>query len=85
MSLMWMSIKQSPRQRRKGGHLGRRHGVRQIAFWLPAIASVAGFLASTAPASGPVDEEAVPIFGIKISPPDTATGGCSPWPTKKAT
>src|ERR1700691_2603070 len=42
--------------------------MRRISFWLVAIASVAGVLASTAPLSGRADEEAVPIFGIKIPP-----------------
>jgi Cytochrome P460 len=42
--------------------------MRRISFWLLAIASVSGVLASTAPASGRADEEAVPIFGIKIPP-----------------
>jgi hypothetical protein len=41
--------------------------MRQIALWLLAIA-VAGVLASTVPASGRVDEDAAPIFGIKIPP-----------------
>ena len=40
--------------------------MRQIAFWLLAIASVAGPLASLVTASGRADEEAVPIFGIRI-------------------
>jgi Cytochrome P460 len=40
--------------------------MRQIAFWLLAIASVAGVLASLVFASGRADEEAVPIFGIRI-------------------
>jgi hypothetical protein len=42
--------------------------MRQIALWLLAIASVAGVLASTGPASGRADEDAAPIFGIKIPP-----------------
>ena len=42
--------------------------MRKVAFWVFAIAAVAGVLASTVPASGPADEEAVPIFGIKIPP-----------------
>jgi hypothetical protein len=40
--------------------------MRQIAFWLLAIASVAGVVASTVSASGRADEDAVPIFGIRI-------------------
>jgi hypothetical protein len=42
--------------------------MRPISFWLLAIASLAGVLAVTAPASGRADEDAVPIFGIKIFP-----------------
>jgi len=40
--------------------------MRQIAFWLLGIASVAGVLASTVSASGRADEDAVPIFRIRI-------------------
>jgi hypothetical protein len=40
--------------------------MRPIAFWLLAIASVAGVVASTVSASGRADEDAVPIFGIRI-------------------
>src|ERR1700728_1732732 len=40
--------------------------MRQITFWLLAIASAASVLASTAPASGRADQDAVPIFGITI-------------------
>jgi len=42
--------------------------MRQITFWLAGIALVTGVLASAAPASGPTDEKAAPIFGIKIPP-----------------
>jgi hypothetical protein len=37
-----------------------------IAFCLLAVAAVAGVVASSAPASGTADEQAEPIFGIKI-------------------
>jgi hypothetical protein len=37
-----------------------------IAFLLVAVAAVAGVVASSAPASGNADQEAEPIFGIKI-------------------
>ena len=39
-----------------------------IVFLLLAAATVAGVVAFTAPASGDADEEAAPIFGIKIFP-----------------
>jgi hypothetical protein len=42
--------------------------MKRIAFLLVAVATVAGIAASTAPASGHADEEAAPIFGIKIPP-----------------
>jgi hypothetical protein len=42
--------------------------MRQMALLLVAFAMVAGIVASTAPASGRADEEAAPIFGIKIPP-----------------
>jgi cytochrome P460 len=38
----------------------------RIAFLVVAIAAVAGIVASLAPAPGRADDEAVPIFGIKI-------------------
>src|SRR5215471_6549884 len=47
---------------------GRRHPMKQIAFLLVAVATVAGVVASMAPASGHADEEAAPIFGVKIPP-----------------
>jgi len=47
--------------------------MKRIAFLLVAVATVAGIVAFTPPASGHADEEAVPIYGITI-PPDTATG-----------
>ena len=40
--------------------------MKRIAFLLVAIAAVAGFVAFTVPASGHADEEAAPIFGIKV-------------------
>jgi len=42
--------------------------MKRIAFLLVAVATVAGVVASTAPASGGNDGEASPIFGIKIYP-----------------
>ena len=39
-----------------------------IAFLLIAVAAVAGVVSSSAPGSGNADEEAAPIFGIKIPP-----------------
>jgi hypothetical protein len=40
--------------------------MRRIAFLLVAVAVVAGVVATSVPASGHADEEAAPIFGIKI-------------------
>jgi hypothetical protein len=40
----------------------------RLAFLIVAVATVAGVVASMAPASGRADDEAVPIFGIKIPP-----------------
>jgi Cytochrome P460 len=42
--------------------------MKRIAFLLVAVAAVAGIVASSAPASGNADEEAAPIFGIKLPP-----------------
>jgi hypothetical protein len=42
--------------------------MKRIAFLLVAVATVAGVVAFTAPASGHDDGEAAPIFGIKIPP-----------------
>jgi hypothetical protein len=42
--------------------------MKRIAFLLVAIAMVAGVIASSVPAAGHADEEAAPIFGIKIPP-----------------
>ena len=47
-------------------HSRRRYHVKPIAFLVVAVATVAGVIASMAPASGRADDEAVPIFGIKI-------------------
>src|SRR5262245_34676272 len=42
--------------------------MRRIAFALVAVAALAGAVASVAPGSGQADEEAAPIFGVKIPP-----------------
>jgi hypothetical protein len=42
--------------------------MKRIAPLLFAVAAVAGLIAFTAHASGRADEEAVPLFGIKIPP-----------------
>src|ERR1035438_7974910 len=42
--------------------------MKRIAFLLVAVAAVAGVVAFTAPASGRADEEAAPVFGVKIPP-----------------
>ena len=42
--------------------------MKRIAFLLVAVAAVAGMAASLAPASRSTDEEAAPIFGVKIPP-----------------
>ena len=42
--------------------------MKRIAFLLVAVAMVAGVAAFTAPATGHSDEQAAPIFGIKIYP-----------------
>ena len=42
--------------------------MKRIAFLLIAVATVAGVVAFTAPASGHADQEAAPIFGVKIPP-----------------
>src|SRR6516165_5034863 len=42
--------------------------MRRIAFALVAVAALAGAVASMAPAPGQADEEAAPIFGLKIPP-----------------
>ena len=39
-----------------------------IAFWLVAIAALAGFVAKSASTSGHADGQAAPIFGITIPP-----------------
>jgi len=40
--------------------------MKRIAFLLVAVATLAGVVAFTAPASGHADEEASPIYGVKI-------------------
>jgi len=42
--------------------------MRRIVFALVAVAPLAGVVASMAPASGQTDQEAAPIFGVKIPP-----------------
>ncbi len=42
--------------------------MKSIAFLLVAVAAAAGVVAYSAPASGSADEEAAPIFGIKLPP-----------------
>ena len=42
--------------------------MRRIVFVLVAVVALAGVVAYMAPASGQADEEAAPIFGIKIPP-----------------
>jgi Cytochrome P460 len=42
--------------------------MKRIAFLLVAVATVAGIVGTTAPASGHAGEEAAPIFGVKILP-----------------
>jgi hypothetical protein len=42
--------------------------MKRIAFSLVALAMLGGIAASTAPASGRVDDDAAPIYGIKIPP-----------------
>jgi hypothetical protein len=42
--------------------------MKRIAFLLAAVATLAGIVVSTAPASGPPDEQTAPIFGIKMPP-----------------
>src|SRR5437879_8133408 len=46
----------------------RRYRMTRIAFLLVVVATVAGIVTTMAPASGRADDEAVPIFGIKIPP-----------------
>jgi cytochrome P460 len=46
----------------------RRNAMKWITFLTLAVASVAGIAAYSAPASGNADDEAAPIFGIKIPP-----------------
>jgi hypothetical protein len=42
--------------------------MKRIAFLMVVVATVAGVVASMAPASGHADGEAAPIFGVKIPP-----------------
>jgi hypothetical protein len=42
--------------------------MKRIAFLLAAVATVAGVVAFTAPASVHADEEAAPLFGVKLPP-----------------
>ena len=42
--------------------------MKRIAFLLAEVATLAGIVVSTAPASGPSDEQTAPIFGIKMPP-----------------
>jgi Cytochrome P460 len=46
----------------------RSHFRKRIAFFLVAVAALAGVVAYMAPASGQADGEAAPIFGVKIPP-----------------
>ena len=47
-------------------HDRRSYRMRLIVFLVVTVATVAGVVVFTAPASGDADEEAAPIFGIKI-------------------
>jgi hypothetical protein len=40
--------------------------MKRIAFWLVAVAGVAGVVANFAPASGHADGQAAPIYGVTI-------------------
>jgi len=42
--------------------------MKRIAFLLAAVATVAGVVAFTASTPGPADQQAAPVFGIKIFP-----------------
>jgi hypothetical protein len=42
--------------------------MKRMAFLVVAVAAVAAVVAFTAPASGHADEEAAPIFGVKLPP-----------------
>ena len=42
--------------------------MKRITFLLVAVATIAGVVAFTAPASGHADEAAAPVFGVKIPP-----------------
>lgn len=58
--------------------------MRRIALLLVAVVMVAGVVICMLPPSRHANGAAAPIFAGKI-PPDTATGGLSPWPAKKVT
>jgi hypothetical protein len=45
-----------------------RRTLKRIAFFLVAVAAVAGVVAATAPGAGKGGGEAAPIFGIKVPP-----------------
>jgi hypothetical protein len=45
-----------------------KHTLKRIAFFLVAVAAVAGVVAATAPGAGQGGGEAAPIFGIKVPP-----------------
>ena len=47
--------------------------MRRNAVVVVAVVAMAGVVAVMAPASGQVDGEAAPIYGVRL-PPDTATG-----------
>ena len=49
-------------------HIRRRYRMTRIAFLLIVVVTVAGVVASMAPASGQADGEAAPIFVTKIPP-----------------
>jgi hypothetical protein len=54
-------------------NFGKSYPIRRIAILLVAVVALAGVVASIAAASGHVDEEAAPIFGVKI-PTGVETG-----------
>lgn len=58
--------------------------MQRISLLLVGVAALAGVVASSVPISGRANDEAAPIFEIKIPPPDIGTGSAYPWPTKKA-
>jgi cytochrome P460 len=48
------------------GGIKRKSLMKRIAYYLAAFAMAAGVLALTAPVSGHADEEAAPVYGIKL-------------------